>query len=442
MIQSRFYATLILVVFAAANFAIFKNLQTTYFLSVTSSDKLQQQDTRATATNLDGFESKADNDNVRIIALCGRSSHFDAAFRKISEWLPRISYAGMFQPSENGTSPQTQRTWCENKIEQWVSLELQRRQIPTSKSTSIEVVYSDDNKFKQKSTLNITLVGQSKEPPKWEGGMHTPSQLTHFQRVIHSWGEVAWSKGVKCSKDDSKLHVYRSRQLWSVAQEEDCAVVHLPAILPYMEGFLNKFIQTGLYPTNETMTSLLSRRLTHDQARQSLRSKSSFCILITMTTFQPRYSTDALVRHALCRLLTKHYKQCAAVHSWKGINKQNITVQKGLENAHEAMRDYKFVITMPNHFQDGYIAEKTLHPYLARSVAITSIPNIGQYVNADGMIACHLPEEELRKVQMYYKGNFKWMPFNTTPEMWDSEDEIKPVKYDPYANNSMGTSLF
>eukprot|EP00573_Skeletonema_grethae_P004493 CAMPEP_0201696478 /NCGR_PEP_ID=MMETSP0578-20130828/8136_1 /ASSEMBLY_ACC=CAM_ASM_000663 /TAXON_ID=267565 /ORGANISM="Skeletonema grethea, Strain CCMP 1804" /LENGTH=62 /DNA_ID=CAMNT_0048182477 /DNA_START=14 /DNA_END=198 /DNA_ORIENTATION=+ len=61
---------------------------------------------------------------------------------------------------------------------------------------------------------------------------------------------------------------------------------------------------------------------------------------------------------------------------------------------------------MPNHFQDGYIAEKTLNPYLARSVAITSIPNIGQYVNADGMISCHLPEEELRKVQMYYKGKF------------------------------------
>ena len=89
-------------------------------------------------------------------------------------------------------------------------------------------------------------------------------------------------------------------------------------------------------------------------------------------------------------------------------------------------------------FQDGYIAEKTLNPYLAHSVAVTSIPNIGQYVNADGMISCHLPEDELRKVQTYYKGNFKWMPFNTTPEMWKSEEEIMPIKYDPYANSSMG----
>ena len=30
------------------------------------------------------------------------------------------------------------------------------------------------------------------------------------------------------------------------------------------------------------------------------------------------------------------------------------------------------------------------------------------------------------------------MHFNTNPEMGDSEDEIKPMKYDPYANNSMG----
>ena len=436
MIRSlRAIAVLILVASVVLNLVLLSKILPTTNAPSTSSDKLYQQ-ARATDTSLAGFKS-ANNENFRIIALCGRSPHFDAAFQKISEWLP-ISYAGMYHPPEKNDEQQTQRVWCEDKIEQWVAQELQRRQLSTKNkpTTLIEVIYSDQKAFKRKSPLNTTLVGQSKEPPKWEGGMHTPSRLTHFQRVISEWGEVATSKFVRCSQDDSKINVYRSRQLWSVAQEEGCAVVHRPAILPYLERFLKHRIQAGLSPANETMTSLLSRQLTNDQARQSLRSKSGFCILITLTTFQPRYSTDALVRHVLCRLLTKHYKPCSAVASWKGVNKQNIVVEKGLENTYEAMKDFKFAITMPNHFQDGYIAEKTLNPYLASSVAITSIPNIGQYVNADGMITCHLPEEELRKVQMYYKGKFEWMPFNTTPEMWN--DEVKPIKYDPYANNSTG----
>jgi len=437
----RFFAALILLAASVAvNLLLLPKFLSTTIASATSSDKPPQA--QGAATNLDDLRSNGNNDvdddsnSIRIIALCGGSLYFDDAFRKMSEWLP-ILYAGMYPPPpEDETIPQ--KIWCENKIEQWVSSELRRQQIPTMSTTAIEVIYSSDNIFQRKSSLNTTLVGQSKEPPKWKGGMHTPSRRTHFQRYTHHWGEVAWSKHIKCSQDDSKIYVYRSRQLWSVAQEEDCAVVHLPAILPYLKSILKQRIQAGLIPANETMTSLLSHRLTHDQARQSLRSKSSFCILLTLTTFQPRYSTDALVRHVLCRLLTKQYKPCVAIASWKKGPKHNITVEQGIENAPEAMKDFKFVITMPNHFQDGYIAEKTLSPYLANSLAITSIPNIGQYVNAEGMISCQLPEEELIKVQMYYTGNFKWMPFNTTPEMWKSEDEIKPIKYDPYANNSTG----
>ena len=79
-----------------------------------------------------------------------------------------------------------------------------------------------------------------------------------------------------------------------------------------------------------------------------------------------------------------------------------------------------------------------MNPYFSNSVAITSIPNIGQYVNSGGMISCQLPEEELRKVQMYYRGRFEWMPFNTTPAMWNSGMVINPIKYDPYANNNTG----
>ena len=384
-----------------------------------------------TTTNLDG-----NNQDIRIIALCGDATFFDEAFHKISEWLPIIWYAGMYRRPENSTIPQ--HIWCDNEIERWIVSELKRRQlsIPTS-ATSIEVIHSSGN-GRNVLTLNTTLVGRSHEPAIWVGGMHRPPRRTHFQRFINNWGEVAWSKNNQCSqKDDSKINVYRSRKLWSLAQEENCAVVHLPAILPYAKRILEGRIQNGESPANETLSSLLSNKRTREEARQNLESKDKFSILITLTTFQPRYSTDALVRHALCRLLTKQYKPCIARATWKG-QVHNITIEEGFHNTHKGMKDFKFAITMPNHFQDGYIAEKTLHPYLASTVAITAIPNIGQYVNADGMIACNLPEEELRKVQMYYKGSFHWMPFNTTPEMWQSNDEIKPIKYDPYANNKMG----
>jgi hypothetical protein len=386
----------------------------------------------SSAINLDG-----NIQDIRIIALCGDATFFDEAFHKISEWLP-IWYAGMYRrPEENSTIPQ--HVWCDNEIERWVVSELKRRQlsIPTS-ATSIEVIHSSANGNVRGLTLNTTLIGRSHEPAIWVGGMHRPPRRTHFQRFINNWGEVAWSKKMQCSqKDDSKINVYRSRKLWSLAQEENCAVVHLPAILPYANGILEHRIQNGESPANETLSSLFSNKRTREEARQNLESKDKFAVLITLTTFQPRYSTDALVRHALCRLLTKQYKPCIARASWKG-QVHNITIEEGFHNTYKGMQNFKFAITMPNHFQDGYIAEKTLHPYLASTVAITAIPNVGQYVNADGMIVCNLSEEELRKVQLYYKGSFHWMPFNTTPEMWQSNDEIKPIKYDPYANNKMG----
>ena len=104
----------------------------------------------------------------------------------------------------------------------------------------------------------------------------------------------------------------------------------------------------------------------------------------------------------------------------------------------KAMSPYKFVIAMTNHFQDGYIAEKTLNPYFGNAVTITSIPNVGQYINADGMITCNIPNDDLTKVHQYYKGEFKWMPFNTTPDMWAKDESIQPIHYDPYAAGPNG----
>ncbi|KAL7552315.1 hypothetical protein ACHAWF_015536 [Thalassiosira exigua] len=120
------------------------------------------------------------------------------------------------------------------------------------------------------------------------------------------------------------------------------------------------------------------------------------------------------------------------------MRKNNLTgaYSNHLEDTYKIQEE--FIFTMTNHFKDGYLAEKTLNPYLANSVAINAIPSIGQYVNAQGMITCHVPKEDLRKVQQYYRGNsFKWMPFSTTPDTWE-DGSVRPIKYDPYADENKG----
>ena len=284
-----------------------------------------------------GKRIETEIESIRIIAFCGDSDFFNDAFRKISEWLP-IWYAGHFRPPENNEI--VQRIWCEDKVDEYVSSKMKEMQISPTSSTSFEIIYGSHALFNARSPLNSTLVGQPMEPAKWEGGLHTPSLRTHFQRFIKGWGEVAGSKGIRCAQDDSIIYIYRSRQLWKIAQEINCTVIHLPAVLNYANDFLHHRIATALSPANESLSSLLSRQLSLEEAQQSLGTKSNFCILITMTTFQVRYSTDALVRHALCRLLTTQYKPCTSISSWKGQKQygQNVTLKKGFETTHEAMK--------------------------------------------------------------------------------------------------------
>ena len=140
---------LILVASIVINITLLSNILSTTNASTFSSGYVPIQSSTA-ITNRAGVKSNNANngEDIRIIALCGRSPpfhdevFFNEAFRKISEWLP-ISYAGMYQPpdekkdeDETTSSRQSQRAWCEDKIEQWVELELQRRQISTRNKTT------------------------------------------------------------------------------------------------------------------------------------------------------------------------------------------------------------------------------------------------------------------------------------------------------------------
>merc|ERR1712194_402776 len=106
-------------------------------------------------------------------------------------------------------------------------------------------------------------------------------------------------------RDTNTIHIYRSRVLWTKRQADNCPVEHYPSVIFWALNFLQSRVNAGVSPTNETILSLLTHRNSWKKARQILDSKSQFGILLTMTTMQPKYAVDSLVRHALCRLLTK-----------------------------------------------------------------------------------------------------------------------------------------
>ena len=109
----------------------------------------------------------------------------------------------------------------------------------------------------------------------------------------------------------------------------------------------------------------------------------------------------------------------------------------GPYNTYAVQSPFKFVITMGNEQSEGYLVEKTVHPYLAGSIGITATPGVGKYMNANSLVSCQISDVDIAKVQQYYRGNFHnpfmWMPFNTTPDNWTDESGIQPIKHDPYA---------
>ena len=391
---------------------------------------------------LDDSHKLLSNDNTRFIALCSCTEGADNsekerytplhwAFNRISNLIPHIEYTGMIIGKKH----------CEDYIEQWIHDKLLQRydkEKIVNITTRIEVVYTFSNhkECKDRWPLNETLVGKSMtKSSSWIRGLHIPSKSTHFQRDMRDWGEVAASKGHRCNPSDTSIiHQYRSRELWTEHQHGHCAVIHFPAVMYWANLFYQNQLKDGLLGSNDTVLSMLTKRNSYEEGKKILANKKQFAILLTMSSFQPRYAADALVRHALCRLLNQKYKSTHCISSWKGEAKAyNVTIEKDIVLAYKAMSPYKFVITMTNHFQDGYLAEKTINPFLANAVTITSIPNVGQYINADGMITCNIPKDQLKKVQRYYKGNFTWMPFNTTPDTWAKDNSIQPIRYDPYA---------
>jgi hypothetical protein len=409
---------------------------------------------------VNSFDDGKDENSLRIISLCAcyptkntknmdlisYDAVMDISLRRLATIVPAITYTGMYRIEEQNQTSSS----CEDQVELFMSQRLseeQTREASKNTTTYLEMIYTQpcSGKWYQQRPLMEEMAGKGHTlgGSSVSGvGLHIPPKRTHFQRHILDWGEVFQSnaKERKCSDDDPNvINMYRSRKI-EQHQFDGCTIIHHPTVIRWAEAIRQHRIEKGDSPHHETMVSMLTKRRTREEAEQILKSKKHFCVLITRTTMTPRYQADGLVRHALRRLLGKKYKECLGLQAWQGGNelmkKMNMT-KTGPDNTYEIQDAFKFVITMANEQSEGYLVEKTIHPYLAGSVGITATPDVGKYINADTLVSCSIPEADLAKVQQYYRGSkdkpFLWMPLNTTPDMWTTEkNNIEPIVYDPY----------
>lgn len=316
----------------------------------------------------------------------------------------------------------THNTTCEEEVVSLIEKPRHQGTLPLA----VEVFY---NSGYEECTLpkQISYTYSSPHDNSWVGGAH----LVDEQRVVlpinvQDWGEVFTVNKDRhtCDSSLSTLNIFRSKSL-NPHQEENCNLIHVPTILSWA-ALINQR-RNQLNHLNETLGEMLTRRLTYKEAKEVLEKKTKFCSLITFTTWKEVYSIDAMVRHALCRLLTQKYKPCEGLREWtgdmKGIEKT------GPDTTFRVQRDYKFVIAMANEFSDGYFVEKTVNPYVANSIAISASPSLRKYMNGNRPVICNISRTRLDYVGQWARGG-AWMPFNTTPDDWKKDDSIQPIPFD------------
>ncbi|KAL7532686.1 hypothetical protein ACHAXR_004781 [Thalassiosira sp. AJA248-18] len=319
---------------------------------------------------------------------------------------------------------------CEDEIEKTLMISEH-----DNASLMVEIFYHsgfDRDCYKPRQIQSKTKINKPRnvhggDDSSWKGGAHL---VNHNQelvtRIVRDWGEVFNSKNINCDPNDQKtLHMYRSKGITNT-QDIKCNVIHVPTIIRWVNAIRIKRNQHE--SIDETLEEMLTRRLTYDDARREFLKKTKFCGLVTLTTWKEMYAVDALVRHALCRLLTKNYKNCDALAAWKGALKSHPKTHPS--DTYIIQHDYKFIIAMANEFSDGYLVEKTVHPYLAHSIAISGTPKLGQYINADRPVVCSIPKKALEHVAQWKRRGGSWMPFNSTPDDWKMNQSIQPIAFD------------
>ena len=238
---------------------------------------------------------------------------FISALEKISEITPITSHTIKThnKDGERGGG------FCEDEVERLV-VESERDSVAAGASSRsfIEVFYNHGFDVDCHKRRNVNITTKVLEP--WIRGAHlVPFPQEVNTRSIYDWGEVFHKNTKVCNITDTKtLHTYRSKGGITQLHNETCHLLHVPTIIFWAHAIHRKRIQE--FVTNETLKEMLTRRLTYEEAKQELKNKTRFCGLVTFTTWKRNYPADALVRHALCRLLTMQYKPCDNYAQWKG----------------------------------------------------------------------------------------------------------------------------
>ena len=266
----------------------------------------------------------------------------------------------------------------------------------------------------------INFKASSRHDKNWVGGAHIVMNDIKVEPIkVSDWGEV-FHKGSKSCSDPKVLNLFRSKGLTD-KQDNSCNILHVPTILRWVVAIRKE--RNDYEKMNETVEQMLTHRLTYEEAMDVLAKKTKFCGLVTFTGWKEMYAVDALVRHALCKLLTKKYKTCDGFREWHG--ELNNLEKTNPGNTFKIQKDYKFIIAMANEFSDGYLVEKTVHPYLADSIAISASPSIGQYINGNRPVVCLVPQDRLDHVGQWARGN-SWMHLHFMDNT--STNEIDPIQ--------------
>ena len=199
-------------------------------------------------------------------------------------------------------------------------------------------------------------------------------------------GEVFWNDNYdSCNNVDITL--MRSRG----APRDNCFSVH------YLQA------AKGFYRRSYNLEERNILKLESDYIKRSdieyeeiYNNKSEFCVMIVGKVYKRgMYQPDALVRHAMFKLLSQEYKQCHSLggsyHIPSYLKPWPCDRSLGDIGTFKCMLAYKFVITMENTLEDGYISEKLLNGIFADSIPIYfGAPDLNKYINKDRVVYCNV----------------------------------------------------
>jgi len=225
---------------------------------------------------------------------------------------------------------------------------------------------------------------------------HDAGEISHTNQTIHC----------------NKVHFLLDRS--AVRVKKGCIGLH------YLQGYTSALVPPGPDVTPALLPKKFQRvsgykipvRLTSQQALRAFKKKKNLCVLASTRLSRRGHSADALVRMAFWYLLSKRSGvQC---HGTTFISNDRlpfkparITCKGSHLDTYRCLQPYKFVISMENKSELGYISEKIFTGILSNAVPIYfGAPDIGNYMNVKRFIHCQISPRFL----MEFRKHKRWKP--------------------------------